>query len=115
MQATNGLSGLNLLAFADLGLIEMGVDRKVLSVSNDHGFLHTGDVDHRRDLAPEASPNGRPGFGFEGDAIVANADVLEVGMGVESKGFAHHGFLEWPRKATPVLFEGFAQGFGFGG
>lgn len=94
MKPADGLSGLNLLAFADLGLIQMGVDRKVLSVSNDHGFLHSRDVDHRRDLAPEAGPNGGSGFGFEGDPIVANANVLEVGMGMEPKGFAHHRFLE---------------------
>ena len=115
MKPADGLSGLNLLAFADLRLIQMGVDGKVLSVSNDHGFLHARDVDHRGDFASEAGPNGGSGFGFEGDPIVANANVLEVGMGMESKGLADHGFLEWPRKATAVLLESLTQGFGFGG
>lgn len=97
MKTSDGLSSLNFLAFADLGLIQMGVDREVLSVSNDHGFLHARDVDHRRDFASEAGSNGGSGFSFEGDSIVANANVLEVGMGVESEGFADHGFLEGPR------------------
>ena len=114
MKAADGLSGLNFLAFTDLGLIKVGVYREVLSVPNNYGFLHTGDVDHGGDFTSKTSPNGGPGFRFERNAIVANADILEMWMRMESKGFVYHGFLERPGKAPPVFFKGLTQRFGFG-